>query len=164
MGYCQSFAVIVSNRTARAKWRDVFGPSQCLAAQVPLATKVKCTLEAIGNGSAVQLVSFNASVTKAPPEILCCATREMIGIDQQAVMVLWNFGESEARVSVHFICSKPSQRTPLQPLKRICPLQKGSVAPFPTPPSWVSQGEVVRHVLRLKKSRSLCNEGLSASH
>jgi hypothetical protein len=75
-------------------------------------------LEAIRDGSAVALISLNTRIAEGPPEALRCAAAEVIGVNEQPMMVLGDLREAETGES-DFIGTKPSQRSPLHPLKRI---------------------------------------------
>jgi hypothetical protein len=78
-------------------------------------------LQTIGNGSAVGVVSLNPRIAKAPPKTFGCAASEVIGINKQPVVMLWNLREAKTRDTAHFVCANPSQRPRLHPLNCVYP-------------------------------------------
>jgi hypothetical protein len=51
-------------------------------------------LEAIRDGSAVALISLNTRIAEGPPEALRSAAGEVIGVDQQPMVVLRDLREA----------------------------------------------------------------------
>jgi hypothetical protein len=81
--------------------------SQSLSANVPVSNVVESVLEAIRNSSSMALVSFNPSIPEGSPQMLRSTAAEVIGVDQQPMMMLRYFRKAETGESV-FIGTEPS--------------------------------------------------------
>ena len=109
------------------------------------------------------LVSLYNGIPVGPPEALTRATTKVLRVYKKAMMVLRNLRKPTPRESA-LVGAKPSQRTVLHPFDSVYPFQERFMASFPTPSSWVGQGEVMRHILTLDKCRSRSNESFLVEH